>query len=130
MFLSFNSIKDVESHLDDWIAYAPIIYVEDAFYIFKDPGIGGDKKIKKLDANYKWSEAGVMITQNGRNKFNVIYNNNYALIIGGGSSPYPMEKCILSNGQMNCTIPDPESKLNKYSYPGLFLVSSGFCKKP
>ena len=68
-----------------------------------------------------------MITQQGRKHFNVIYNDNYALIIGGAGR-WPTEKCILSNEQMNCSIPDPESKLNQYGYPGLFLVTSDFCK--
>ena len=69
-----------------------------------------------------------MISVGGRKYFNVIYNENYALIIGG-SSLVPTEKCILSNDRMNCTIPDAESQLNQYGYPGLFLVTSDFCKK-
>ena len=104
--------------MDDWIAYAPIIHIENEFYVFKEPGIGGDSKIKKLDKSYKWSEVGDMISQKGRHNFNVIYNDNYALIIGG-EGRWPTEKCILSNDQMNCSIPDPESKLNQYRYPGL-----------
>ena len=57
----------------------------------------------------------------------MIYNDNYALVIGGGNRN-PVEKCILSNNQMDCTIPDPESKLSEYKYPGLFLETSDFCK--
>ena len=68
-----------------------------------------------------------MINKNGRSNFNVIYNDNYALVIGG-SGIHPIEKCILSNNQMTCTIPEPESKLSEYRYPGLFLVTSDFCK--
>ena len=127
IFLSYNSVEDVDSASDDWIAYAPIVHIEDAFYIFKDPGLGGDKTIKKLDAGYKWSVVGDMITQSGRHNFNVIYNDNYVLIIGG-EGRYPTEKCIWSNDQMNCTIPDPESVLSEYGYPGLFPVTSDFCK--
>ena len=93
IFLSYNSVEDVDSASDDWIAYAPIIHNGDAFYVFKDPGFGGDKTIKKLDAGYKWSVVGDMITQSGRHNFNVIYNDNYVLIIGG-EGRYPTEKCI------------------------------------
>ena len=108
---------------------AQIIYIEDAFYVFKEPGQGGNNEIKKLDAEYKWSAVGNTITNPnpGRNTFNVIYNDNYALVIGGGNRN-PVENCILSNNQMDCTIPDPESKLSEYKYPGLFLVTSDFCK--
>ena len=71
-----------------------------------------------------------MFALDGRHNFNVIYNENYVLIIGDKFGQYPTEKCDLSNGQMNCTIPDPSSKLNHYGYPGLFLVTSDFCQKP
>ena len=69
-----------------------------------------------------------MTSTSGRHNFNVIYNDNYALIIGG-EGIYPTEQCILSNDQMHCTIPDPETKLSMYGYPGLFLVTKDFCKK-
>ena len=119
-------MKDQSSWEYDYIANAPIIHIEDAFYIFKEL-VSSNKKIRKLDAGYKWSDVGDMVSTYGRSNFNVIYNDEYALIIGGYGA-WPTEKCFLSNDQMKCTIPDPESELNMYGCSGLFLVTSDFCK--
>ena len=124
---SFDLILINPFKVNRYISGAPIIYIGDAFYVF-----GGetdinwnDTTIGKLDVNLVWSRVGDL--NRGRRGHNVIFEGNYALVIGGYSGTLPTEKCILSSNGVNCTEQSP-SLYNYAFYPELFMVAPDFCK--
>ena len=116
------------SKVDEYVSYAPIIFVRDAFYVFGgDTDISdSDTIIAKLDADLTWTKVGEL--NKGRHGHNVIFDGSFALVVGGYDGIYPTEKCDLSTTPVNCTNQSPE--LEDYSdYPELFIVAPNFCKK-
>ena len=119
------------SKVDQLIFQAPIVYIVDAFYVFGgSTGIKvnnqwqGDTTIGKLDAELVWSKVGDL--NESKWGHNVIFDGNYALVIGGRYT-MPTEKCTLSTSEVNCTEQNPS--LYEYAiYPELFLVPSNFCQ--
>ena len=107
------------------MTYAPILYVENAFYI-----IGGwicdgySNVIARLDNDNQWSKAGVL--KQARNAHGAIYDGNQIMVIGGGGN-FQTEKCEIQNETVSCISQEPT--LNKYAwYPELYLVSDTYCK--
>ena len=68
----------------------------------------------------------VGILNKSRTWHNVIYDGNYALVVGG-EGMFKTEKCWFTTEGMNCS--EQEPSLNMYQNPGLFLVSSNYCVK-
>ena len=109
---------------------APITFIVDAFYVFggeTDISHSHETTIGKLDANLIWSKVGDL--NKGRNGHNVIYDGNYALVVGGDGGynvTVPTEKCSVSSNGVVCKEKSPF--LYRYqSYPELFLVPMNFC---
>ena len=100
--------------------------MDGAYYLF-----GGntdisdyEKSIARFDAVSKtWSKVGEMT--NGRRAHSVIYLQSSFLVTGGQLKKVEAEKCSLSNGQMSCSVQNPE--LDHYGYSELFLVSPDYC---
>ena len=120
------------SKVNEFIITAPIIFVRDAFYVF-----GGttdissyDTTIGKLDADLIWTKVGDL--SKGRLGHNVIFDGNYAYVVGGFAVDQqivdlPTEKWDLSSSAVNCTEQSP--LLYGYNvYPELFIVPPNFCK--
>ena len=109
-----------------YIAYAPIVYIRDSFYLIGGNVYGDDSKtIGRFDATRRvWSNSGELINKRSGN--NAIYDGS-SLIVIGGNGRYKTERCEISNGKVTCTAQTPE--LNNYVYyPELFLVQVNFCK--
>ena len=115
-----------------YIFYAPIIFVEGAFYV-----IGGNTgsaaysaTIAKLDSiTYEWSRSGDLLS--GRRGHNAIFNGSNIIVVGGyaGSGvSLQTEKCTIAEGKVSCVEQDP-SLYNYSHYPELFLVEVGYCKE-
>ena len=108
---------------------ASVVFIDNAFYVFS--GLGGDKKIGRLDGTTKiWSMVGE--TVNRRIAGNAIYDGSSFLLIGGNNGTdydsLATEKCSLSNGQIICN--ELQTNLPDYShYPELFLIDVEFCKE-
>ena len=111
---------------NDYIGYAPIVFIRDSFYL-----IGGyvdrvdSNTIGRFDATRRvWSKSGELIS--GRGSHNAIYDGS-SLIVVGGEGTQKSERCEISNGQTTCTAQNPG--LSGYElYPELFLVPVNFCK--
>ena len=111
--------------VDEYIYSAPIISIEEAFYVFGGFGDGHPvQRIGKLDERNNWSQVGDLYQQ--RLSHNVIYDGNYALVVGGDDGRFYTEKCQLSIEGFYCMRQEPE--LSMYDYPALFLVSFNYCK--
>ena len=104
----------------------PILYLEEAYYVFS--GLGGDATIGRMDDSGQWSKAGELNQAN--HGHNVIFDGQYIIVVGGSSlrgDPKDTERCQLQNGAITCTTQEP--KLDDYHvYPELFLVPDAFCK--
>ena len=131
LFLSFWVFQFEFSPISvsTFIAYAPIIYVSDSFYLFggiqfKDESYSDEKTIGRLDIQTReWSNVGSLVT--GRNAHNAIYDGQYVLVIGGHGTKRT-EKCSISNERVTCSSQTP--KLINYAvYPEVFLVPENFC---
>ena len=113
--------------MNQFINYAPIVFIDGAFYV-----IGGytdvrydDTTIGRLDAKTMiWSKSGNLV--NGRRGHNAIYDGS-SLIVVGGTGTRKTEKCTISNDQVSCTAQNPNLTYYHY-YPELFLVPFDFCK--
>ena len=112
------------------IITAPIIYLEDAFYVFggyenKSERI---KTIGRMDKSGNWKKAGEL--NEGRSGHNVMFDGEFLLVIGGydyGKSKKKTEKCSLQDSDITCIVQSPT--LDSYNfYPELFLVTDSFCK--
>ena len=112
--------------VDEYIYSAPIIYIEEAFYVFGGFGDGHSlQRIGKLDASINWSQVGDLYQR--RLSHNVIYDGKYALVVGGDEGRFYTERCRLSIERFYCVGQEPE--LSEYDNPALFLVSFNYCKK-
>ena len=121
LFSSFIPIK-ASSH----IYQAPIVFIDDAFYVIGGYGATNQKVIGKLDAtSMVWSQAGELVT--GRYAHNAIFDGTNILVVGGNASNIKIEKCTFSNGQISCSVQNPALSYYAY-YPELFLVPTNFCK--
>ena len=100
---------------------APIISVNDAFYVFG--GSPSYRGILKLDAQNIWKIVGFLNAI--RNGHNVIYDGTHFLVFGGAKSKLATEKCALSNEEVNCI--DQSPSLTDYENPALFFVSTNYC---
>ena len=109
------------------MSYAPILYLENAFYIFGGWICESSNKsnvIARLDNNSQWSKAGEL--REARHAHGAIFDGSHVMVIGGGSE-YQTEKCTIQDGNISCVSQQPT--LYKYAwYPELHLVSGDFCK--
>ena len=116
----------IPNEAKSFIRYAPIIYTDDAFYVFGGYSYDGSiKSIGKLDTTTMiWSKVGDL--NSGRVAHNVIFDGAHFLVIGGERT-HKTEKCTLANNQMTCAEQNPE--LTDYvRYPELYMVPSDFCE--
>ena len=121
-------LKEINpSKVDRYIHTAPLIYIGDAFYVFGgDTDINeNDTTIGKLDADLVWTRVGNL--NRGRQGHNVIFDGQYALVVGGIAGTFSTEKCIISTSGVHCMEQSPS--LYRYElYPELFMVPPNFCK--
>ena len=120
----------------EYICRTSIVYIRDAFYVSGGlTHISNFNKnwqttttIGKLDVNLIWSKVGDLNKR--RHGHNVIFDGNYALVIGGYTDNdvlLPTEKCRVSTNGVICTEQSPS--LYRYlNYPELFMVPWNFCK--
>ena len=111
---------------DNFISYASITYVQNAFYLFGGYHSSYELNIiGRMDLDGQWTYAGRL--NQSRRGHNIIYDGEYLMVIGGAGDRLT-EKCLIEDGSFSCTSQRP--KLYKYyAYPELFLVSCIFCKK-
>ena len=115
--------------VDEYIFWAPVVYIGDSFYVVGGRADGGYiTTIGKLDANSRWSKAGDLST--ARSGHGAIFDGEYLIVVGGskrGSDPLKTEKCEFGDDGITCTEQSP--LLYRYNYyPELFLVEKDFCK--
>ena len=116
--------------VDQYIGRAAIIFVDNEFYVFGGLTDIDGYTIAKLDVNLVWTRVGYL--KWGRNGHNVIFDGEFALVVGGsaGEAPFlesPTEKCSISTDGVNCTEQSPS--LRYYSdYPELFMIPPNYCK--
>ena len=123
-FSNFDSML-IPVKASSYIAYAPVIYVDGAFYVIGGDGATDKNVIGRLDATTKtWSKSGELI--DGRDGHNAIFDGSSILVVGGDYDR-KTEKCSFSEGQIICTEQDPEL-VYYYLYPELFLIPANFCK--
>ena len=123
-FSNFDSML-IPVKASSYIAYAPVIYVDGAFYVIGGDGATDKNVIGRLDATTKtWSKSGELI--DGRGGHNAIFDGSSILVVGGDYDR-KTEKCSFSEGQITCTEQDPEL-VYYYLYPELFLIPANFCK--
>ena len=118
--------KGNPTKVDDYIFLAPMVFVEDSFYV-----VGGwtgsdnfDDTIGKLDAFSNWSKVGEL--RMGRHGHSVIFDGEYMLVVGGFGENLT-EKCTFTAKGVNCYEQSPRLYNYEY-YPELFLVPVDFCK--
>ena len=100
-------------------------------FVFPRPHIFGgftnngfDTTIARLDSiNFTWSQVGEL--KKGRHAHNVIEIQGDILVIGG-SEQIKTERCSYINGQIQCTLQEPDL-FNYVAYPELLLVPSHYC---
>ena len=123
------------------IGHAPIIYVQEAFYLIggQEGGNGATqepiKTIAKLNLNSKakpkWKKVGEL--QSARDFHNAIFDGFYIIVIGGKPANYDRagkiltETCKIEGNQVSC-ISRPPNLANYEHYPELFLVPQNFCE--
>ena len=109
------------------ISYQPVVYHDDAFYVFGGTNEGDRREIFKLASQnglWTWTQLGSMVK--GHDLHNVIYLNGHFLVVGGsGEMPRKTEKCTLTGASpigISCVEQEPE--LNYYSnWPELLPIS-------
>ena len=107
----------------DNLVVAPVLYLEEAFYVFGGC-CGNSNDIGRLDNNNQWSRAGVL--QEARHAHGAIFDGSHIMVMGG-SGKFQTEKCTIQDGTISCVSQQPT--LNNYWwYPELYLVSDTFCK--
>ena len=112
----------------DYIAFAPIVYHSNAFYVFGgliDNHVNSNI-IGRLDASsLTWTKAGEL--NYARNGHGAIYNGE-RIIVAGGEVSYKTESCSVNeNGVVNCIEQAPI--LDYYAdYPEMYLIDDAFCK--
>ena len=123
-FLIFASIL-VPVKATSFLARAPIIYVDGAFYVIGGLGATNQNVIGRLDATTKiWSKSGELV--NGRYGHRAIFDGASILVVGGEGTK-KTENCAISKGQITCFEQDQE--LYNYNiYPELFLIPANFCR--
>ena len=113
------------------IHQAPIIYIQNAFYLvggnsYYDDGefSDGETTIGRMDLNGQWTLAGDL--NHTKQGHNVIFDGEFMMVFGGlftGSS----EKCLIENETVSCTSQNPDLPNHSF-YPELFLVDDYYCK--
>ena len=114
---------------DDYVCYAPIVFVDGAFYVIGGATGSYSKTIARLDSiSHEWSKAGDLIQ--GRCGHNAIFDGSDIIVVGGevGIGSVKTEKCTIAEGKVTCVEQDP-SLLDYSFYPELFLVEEGYCKE-
>ena len=112
------------------ISYQPVVYHDDAFYVFGGTNGGDRREIFKLASEnglWTWIQLGSMVKQHDQH--NVIYLNGHFLVVGG-SGQHKTEKCTLTgDSQIAISCVEQEPELFSYqSWPELLPISgSTFC---
>lgn len=125
------------SQFKDAISHQAVVFAKDAFFVFG--GISGNSSsavmndIIRLDARiYSWSKVGVLNT--GRQNHNIIFINDFFMVVGGKSSnrygtdrlSVSTERCQIQNELMICN--DQFPILLGYSmWPEVIPVHTGYC---
>ena len=111
---------------DSLLAYAPVLFHFDMFYVFGgDSNVGKSKMIGRLDpSTTKWSKAGDMIK--ARHAHGVLFNGDVFIIAGGSSNPVT-EHCFIDRaGLITCFEQTPTLEQFSY-YPEMYIVDSDYC---
>ena len=125
-FLQFLLQTYFQFRKASFVYRAQVVTVDDSYYFFGGytSNASSDNKIARFDITTKsWSKVGEMVI--GRHAHSVIYLQSSFLVVGGQGLNDKSEKCTLSNGQMSCSVQNPQ--LNNYDYSELFLVSPDYC---
>ena len=124
-------IEVADYPVTDYLVRAPIIFGQNAFYVFGGSNSGTSSSIiQRLDAiDLSWSEAGRLTK--ARRGHNVIFYGADIFVVGGSTvyddSSFTTEKCTIANTKITCTEQLPTIEYYE-DWPELFLVPELFCK--